>query len=103
VTMPTPSTEERLAAAEAALGQLQAGLQDLGAQAVQLRDRHTLLEERMVAGLADLQRALDAVNARRPPVRRKLQELEDRLDVVAPPATETEAPAEPAASEEPTP
>lgn len=67
MTTPTPSTEERVAALEAA--------------AVQLQDRLTVLEERMVAGLEELK-------ARRPPVRRRLDELEERLAEVLPPANE---------------
>lgn len=110
MTTPEPTTEERLSALElaldqfrsatqATLGQLQEALGGLAIQADQLRERHSLLEAQMIAGLGELQKALDAINARRPPVRRKLQELEERLDVVAPPAGEQPAGSDPVTEE----
>jgi hypothetical protein len=87
--------EQRVSVLEAQVQQLATVVQDLVQQAGALRDRHTLLEERMVKGLEDLGRALDAVNARRPPMRRKLQEVEDRLEAAGiPQVPETPAPAE---------
>lgn len=95
MTAPTPTVEQRVSVLEAQVQQLATVVQDLIQQAGALRDRHTLLEERMVVGLADLGRALEAINARRPPVRRKLQEVEDRLEAAGiPQVPETPAPVE---------
>lgn len=74
MTAPVPSVEQRLAALEAAVASL---IQEAG----HIQERHTLLEERMVAGLEELKN-------RRPPVRRRLEELEKQMAEVIPPASE---------------
>lgn len=68
----TPTTEDRLAALEV--------------QAVQLRDRLSTLEGTAGRGLEDLGRALAELQARRPPVRQRLQEVEARLEAAGIPA-----------------
>lgn len=65
----------------------------LEAQAAQLRDRLAALEQTAGKGLADLGQAMDELKARRPPVRRQVQELEARLEAAGiPPAPEGSTP-----------
>ena len=77
MTSPEPTVDQRVTALESAVATL---IQE----AAQLRERHALLEGRMVQGLAELK-------ARRPPVRRRLDELEEKLAEVLPPAETPEA------------
>lgn len=89
---PIPSTEERLAALEAALAAAQAGLAGLQEERDALAARLSTLEQTAGQGLERLDQAVAELMARRPPVRRRLQELEARLAEVLPPPAGTESP-----------
>lgn len=74
-----------MAALEAALVQTQATLDQLQADRDALAARLTTLETTAGQGLADLGVAMAELKARRPPVRRRLDELEEKMAEVLPP------------------